>query len=238
MKNIKKISLTLLATGAFLFSSIPVAAGNDQYGQYGQYGQQPGDTPYESPTQPVESLIVDKLVAYPGTVNSSDGIAMDRFVDNFSPNDKRFNPKSRVIFRVKVKNTSNVTLEDVTLKDYIPGYMEPVSGPGNFDVDTRVITYVIPEIKPGEEKIYDFEMQIVDQDSLPSDKGLICLTNKAEAYTDKVSDEDSSQMCVEKKVQNITTVPKSGPELGLLILAGNLFGIGAGTYLTKFKKQS
>lgn len=236
MKNLKLFSLTIFTISTMFLVTAPVMAGNDQYGQYGQYGQQPGEEqPYSSPTQPAESLLVDKLVAFPGTQQTKGGVSMDRFVDNLSPNDARFSPNTKVLFRVKIKNTSGVTLKNVTLKDYIPDYMEPVSGPGTYDPETRIITYVIPEIKPGEEKVYDFEMQIVAQNKLPADKGIVCVLNKAEAYTDMTRDEDASQLCVEKAVQGITTVPKTGPELGLFVLAGNVLAFGAGTVLRRMK---
>jgi uncharacterized repeat protein (TIGR01451 family) len=236
MKNLKLFSLTLLTVSMLFATATPAFAGNNQYGQYGQYGQQPGEEqPYSSPTQPAESLLVDKLVAFPGTQNTKGGVSSDRFVDNLSANDLRFAPNSRVLFRIKVKNTSGVTLKNVTMRDFIPDYMEPVGGPGNYDENTRTITYVIPEIKAGEEKVYDFEMQLVAQNKLPADKGIVCVINKVEAFTDMTRDEDASQLCVEKSVQGITTVPKTGPGLGLLVLAGNVLGLGAGAYLRRMK---
>lgn len=71
-------------------------------------------------------------------------------------------------------------------------------------------------------------MQVLSQDKLPSDKGLFCIVNKAQAYTDQTSASDTSQLCIEKQVVGVITVPSAGPELGLLLLAGELTTLGLG----------
>lgn len=184
---------------------------------YAQYG---GETPSYS-------IIIDKMVAKPGTSD---------YVDNLSVSDPRFAPSQDVWFKIKVKNTSNKTLTNVQVRDYLPWYLEPISGPGSFDSNTRIISWNAGDFAVDEEKTYFLKAKIFSQANLPADKGLFCVINKADARNDNVFDDDSAQLCIEKSVQGVTTVPSAGPELGLLILTGNLFGLGLGLKLKKSAK--
>lgn len=175
--------------------------------QYGQYGQ----------PSPSYSILVDKMVGKPSL---NKGATSYDYVDNLSPSDPRFRPGQEIFFKVKVKNTSNTRLTNVTVKDYLPSYLEPIEGPGSWDASTRIITWNAGDFEVDEEKVYYIKMQIYPQDKLPADKGLFCLVNKVGAYN-QASDEDTSQFCIEKEVLGVTKVPSAGPEYGLALLAFN-----------------
>jgi uncharacterized repeat protein (TIGR01451 family) len=198
----------------FLMLNIPAVEAN-----YGQYG---GETPSYS-------LLVDKMVAKPGTQKGEAA----QYVDNLSPSDPRFVPGHDVWFKIKVKNTANVALQAVEVKDYVPEYILPIEGPGKWDEQTRTITFNAGDFAVDEEKTYYLKMRVYEQKLLPADKGLFCIVNKASAKNNVAYDEDTAQICIEKQVLGVTQVPTAGPEMGLVILAGNLVLAGVGMKLKK-----
>jgi len=178
---------------------------------------------YQSPCQSY-SIIVDKMVQKPGTAD---------YVDNLSVSDPRYNPSNYVMFRVTIKNTSTVTLGGVTAKDYVPSYLTPIEGPGTFDASSRTVSWDAGAFAVDEQKTYYFKMQISSQANLPADKGLFCLINKAQAWSNTITDDDSSQLCIEKQVATPPKVPASGPEMGILLFSGEIVLLGVGLYLKK-----
>ncbi len=204
----------------FLLFALPA---NAQYGQYGQYGA----------PSPSKSILINKLVGTPTTTKG--GSTDATFVDNLSVSDTRFRSQQEVLFKLVVKNTSEVTLTNVEVKDFVPDFLEPVEGPGTFDSSTRTITFNAGDFAVNEEKTYILRMKFVSQDKLPGDKGIICLVNKAEAKTSEVFDEDVAQLCVEKEVLGAVSVPSAGPEAGLVLLAFNALAFSTGLYLRKRK---
>lgn len=150
--------------------------------------------PYgEITPRPEKSIIVDKKVGKHGTEET---YSDDWFVDNFSVNDRRFRPGETVVFRVKIKNTSTVTLRNVVFKDVLPPYVEAARGPGSYDEDTRTITHTIEQIAAGDTIVYDIVVRVKDRDDLPSNRSVICVDNRAEAGNDDVFDDDRSQFCI------------------------------------------
>lgn len=206
-----------------LITAPAVSAGNGQYGQYGQYGG----------GAPERSIMVDKMVA---TGQKTKG-GQQTFVDNLLPSDPRFAPNTQVTFQIKVKNTSDVTLKNVTVRDILPTFVDAVEGPGEYDANSKTISWTYSELKSGEEKIERVIAQIKPQNQLPADKGLMCMTNKAVVTADNATDEDTSQFCVEKQVVTSEgTAPTATPEAGaplLIIGALNLLGLAGGIALRK-----
>jgi len=210
----KKISVFFLLAVSYLLLTANVAA------QYGQYGQ----------PSPSYAILIDKMVGKPGT---SQDATVYEYVDNLSVSDPRFSPGQLVFFKVTVKNTSTTTFGGMTAKDFVPDYLTPIEGPGTFDSATRTVSWDAGAFAVDEQKTYYFKMQINQQNNLPADKGLFCLVNKAQAWSNTVTDDDSSQFCIEKQVVTPPKVPAAGPELGLLLLASNLLGLGFGLKLKK-----
>lgn len=204
----KKI-FALLAI-VFLFLTVTVSASAGCGGQY------------ESPCQSY-SVLVDKMVQKPGTSD---------YVDNLSVSDPRYKPSEYVMFKVTIKNTSTTAFGELTAKDYVPSYLTPIEGPGTFDSSTRTITWNAGYFNANEQKTYYFKMSISSQANLPADQGLFCLVNKAQAWSNDVTDDDSSQFCIEKQVSTPPKVPSAGPEMGLLLFSGELFALGTGIYMS------
>lgn len=208
----KKILAYALFISSFFLFAFSVKA--DCVGQYGQYGQP--CTSY--------SIAVDKTVQKPG---SSD------YVDNLSVSDPRFHANDMVNFRIVVTNTSNVYLNDITAKDYVPQYLNPSSGPGTYDSNSRTISWDAGAFGVGEQKTYYFTMQVVPQPNMPANQGLFCTTNQTQVWSNNVTDTDSSQLCIEKQVPAVPAVPSTGPEFGYVLIAGEMALAGFGIYLKK-----
>lgn len=211
------VFLALVVSSFFLAKTVSSDCG----GQYGQYGG----------CNPSLTILVDKFVGKPNTSVTNAGSA--DYVDNLSPSDPRFKANQTIFFKTKVKNTSNTTLYNVTVKDFLPSYIEPIEGPGIYDGKARTITFNAGDFAQDEEKVYYFKMQIDSVQYLPADKGLFCIVNQVKAYNDRASDDDTSQFCVEKEVVGAKKVPSAGPEMGVLLLGLNFAGIGMGMFLRK-----
>ncbi|VVA43466.1 conserved exported hypothetical protein [Candidatus Roizmanbacteria bacterium] len=205
----KKVFVFLAIVFSFLAVTVSVAAGCG--------GQ------YESPCQSY-SILVDKMVAKPGT---------SEYVDNLSVSDPRYKPSEFVLFKVTIKNTSTTTFGGMIAKDFVPAYLTPIEGPGTFDASTRTVSWDAGFFNVDEQKTYYFKMQINSQANLPANQGLFCLVNKVVASSNTTSDDDSSQFCIEKQVSTPPKVPSAGPEMGLALMAIQLAGVGAGIYLRK-----
>jgi uncharacterized repeat protein (TIGR01451 family) len=222
MKNAKLFLSTLVLTGVLATN---VSAVEANYGQYGQVtGEQPGN-----------NIDIDKKVAAPGTATQKGGVQAGKYFDNLTGSDQRFNPGDKVVFKLVVKNTSNKTLKNITVTDTLPAYMEPLVGPGTYDKDKRTITYTIAELQPGKEDVRYLETQIFTVGKLPADKGIIEFVNVAAAKADGAYDEDNAKYYAAKEVIGVTSVPKTGPALGLAFLALQGTGLAAGIYLVRRK---
>ncbi len=182
-----------------------------------------------------KTILVDKLVGKVETTTKG-GDPVITFVDNLSPSDPRFSPGQGILFKIRVKNTSNEPLIGVKVKDFVPSFLDPIEGPGTFDVNSRIITFEAGDFDPDVERTFTIKMKVLSQDQLPSDKGLFCLVNKAEASNEEAFDEDTAQFCIEKQVQGVTiptSVPSAGPELGVLLLSAELAFLAIGLGLKK-----
>jgi len=207
----KKLFVFLAVVFSLLVFVPSVSA--DCVGQYGQYG-----TPCNSYT-----IIVDKMVAKPGT---------NDYVDNLSVTDPRFKPSQEVMFKIKIKNTSTIKLVGMEVKDTIPSYLDPMEGPGAYDSTNREITWNAGDFDIDEEKVFYLKMKVLSQDNLPADKGLFCVTNFVKANSSNAYDDDTSQICIEKQVAAGTVqVPSAGPEMGLFLFTGEMLALGTGIYI-------
>jgi hypothetical protein len=186
---------------------------------------------YESPCYSY-SILVDKMVAKPGTSD---------YVDNLNVSDPRFKPSEFVMFKLKIKNTSDTSFGGMTGKDFVPDYLTPIEGPSDssFDSSTRTISWNAGAFAVDEEKTWYFKMQVNSQANLPADKGLFCVVNRVEASSNTTSDDDSSQLCIEKQipqvqgVSTVVTVPATGPEMGIVLFAGEILALGTGIFLRR-----
>ncbi len=220
----ESMNYILLIAATFLLSTLSPVHASDGTSQYGQYG---GGTP-------AAGILVDKMVS--GSAPTKGGT--QTYVDNFSASDTRFNANQRVYFQIKVKNTSNSTLTNVQMNDILPEYIDAVEGPGDYNPQTKTISWTYPELKSGEEKTERLIVQIKPQSQLPADRGVFCTNNKATGRSGNVYDDDTAQFCIEKLIEQTKggvpkETPQAGAEFGLIFGALNIAGLGAGIYLRR-----
>ena len=55
--------------------------------------------------------------------------------------------------------------------------------------------------------------------------------NKTQAWSNTTTDDDSSQFCIEKQVVEAKKVPSAGPEMGLILLSGEIFALATGVFI-------
>ncbi len=195
------------------------------HGQYGEYGQ------YGAPV-PSKSIMIDKMISVPNQAKNNN-VDQLNFVDNLSSSDVRFAPDQQIVFKLKVKNTSDVALTNVQVKDFVPALLVPVSGPGNFDANSRTLSFDAGNFASQEEKTYFLTMKITPQDQMPIDQSVFCEINKAQASNSEVFDQDTAQFCIEKQVLGVKSVPSTGPEFGLVLIGLEFGALGVGVFLKK-----
>lgn len=169
----------------------------------------------------VGKVLVNKTVQNPQT---------GQFVDNLGPNDPKFSPNQNVIFNVSITNTGSTTIPQVTVKDVFPGFVTFVSGPGNFDNSTRILTFSESNVNPNETRTETLQVKVVDVSQLPASDMVTCVVNQASiTASDTSMSQDNSGFCIQKQqattkgglpvfpAPKATTTPSTGPELFSLI---------------------
>ena len=166
------------------------------------------------------------------------------FVDNLSMNDEKFAPEQQITFKITVKNTGDKTIEDLDVADILPQELVFVSGPGNFDTNTRTLSYRIESLDAGKTHENTFVVKSKPANELPADKGIICTTNTARSVAqDNSTAQDTSEVCIQKSVVTkpgtpqvfkggtVKETPSTGPEM--LALIGLIPAGAAGMYLRR-----
>jgi len=160
-----------------------------------------------------------------------------QFVDNLSINDPRFVANQNVIFQLVVTNTGNTNLDKVVVKDIFPQFINFVSGPGNFDTNSKTLTFEVNNLVAGESRTFSVEGRISTDKDLTAGSGINCIVNQATAQivSNGQMSQDNSQLCIQKGVAPttkgglpvlpapvMTTTPPTGPEMAVLpLLSGS-----------------
>lgn len=148
------------------------------------------------------------------------------YVENLNANDPRFSASQDVSFKIVVKNVGQDTIESMTVTDTLPQYVTFVSGAGNYDNNSKKITFTVQNLAPNEQKEFIIVTKVVDENSLPTDKAISCVVNNVSAVEiNGATAKDSSQFCIERKVVNVQPtpqvfektpvkkIPETGPEM-------------------------
>jgi uncharacterized repeat protein (TIGR01451 family) len=187
------------------------------------------------------NLVINKKIAKPGT---------SVFFDNLGSKEA-FSPDQAITFQIVVTNNGGATLPKVTVKDVFPAFVSFVSGPGNFDANSKTLTFELENLAPNESRTFTIGGKIVPATQLPNDMTVICndprVLNQAIAIVDGQV-QDNAQFCIQKQVTTtttkgglkvfappaVTTTPPTGPEA--LALVG-LIPTGALGYFLRKKSQ-
>ena len=167
---------------------------------------------------------IEKKVNHP---DASKG-GTENFVDNLSITDSKFHAGDQITFKLTVTNTGDDTLNTVEVKDILPSYVTFVSGPGNFDPNTKTLTYTLKDLKAKESRTNDLVVKVVQEADLPVQNGDVCAVNQSFVQANGMSDQDNVTFCIEKKkmvtkgglpvkpAPVVTQAPPTGPEMAAL----------------------
>lgn len=181
------------------------------------------------------NILVNKRVLRPSIQKaiSPDDCKSQEFVDNLGTNDP-FGPNQLVTFQICLTNTGGTTIQQTEVKDTLPSFVTFVSGPGNFDNNTKALTFTTDNLAPNQTRPFIFQAKVIDNSGLP--EGVTCVINQVMATTNNGQmSQDNAQFCIQKGVgkgfpvfppPQITTTPSTGPELIPLIslLPGGALG--------------
>lgn len=162
------------------------------------------------------SFTLDKLVKVP-----SKG---EQFVDNLTVNDTMFNPSQDVTYQIKVKNTGNTTISQMTVVDALPAALTYVGG-GSYDAGTKTVKFEVKNLEAGKEAVYFLTAKVKDAGSLNTTNPE-CVTNTVSANDGKgTKAEDTANICISKPGVQVQpqvptkSIPNTGPEaLALFVL--------------------
>lgn len=180
------------------------------------------ETQYEGEVCREIELLLDKKVWDPKNSEFKDnlvGVSADIY---------KFAPGEEITFKLKIKNVGDEKFDKVYVEDTLPEYFELVSGDLEFEID---------DLDPDEEVEREFKVKVKSEENIPNES-LICnskTTNRAKAWSGDEVDEDSSQICISRKVL-AAELPPTGPQNSLILLGISLLSGLTGISLLKFKK--
>lgn len=186
-------------------------------------------------------FVLDKKVLHP---DASKG-EVKNFVDNLTINDPKYFSGQTIEFELNVTNTGTETLNELTLTDIMPSFINFVSGPGTYDKDSNTLKLQIINLNAGETRKYIITGTIAGADALPSGQGITCIANQASVLYEDNESKDVSQFCIETTITTkgglpvmpapeITETPDTGA--GMLSLIGLIPAALGGIYLRRKSK--
>ena len=156
----------------------------------------------------------------------------NQFVVNLNINDPRYQPGSTVTFQIAVTNTGSSNISRMQVSDVFPQYLTFSSGTGNFDSNTKTLTFEVDNLAVNEVRNFTILGKVVDSSQIPLAQGsVVCVVNQATATNldnNSQTGQDNAQFCIEKiaavtgfptfpSTTTITTTPSTGPEAFVLI---------------------
>ncbi len=160
------------------------------------------------------------------------------YVNNLGLNDPMYHPKDTVTFHITVANLGKDTVAQAVMKDTMPDYVTFTTGPGEYNPQTKTLSFFVYNIKPGTTQQFSVSVTVNDVTSLPANQTVTCVANKVDMVaSNNENAQDSASFCIQKTfapVQTQTT-PDTGPEAFsyIAIFASAISGLG----IKKFAKK-
>lgn len=148
------------------------------------------------------NLLINKTVLNPE--NSS-------FVDNLGINDPKHGPDQTVTFKISVKNTGGSIIPSAIVKDILPQFVDFTSGAGNFDPNTKVLSFEVNNLNPNETREFKITGKVVPSNILPG-QSIVCVVNQAVGTMNGQTSQDNAEFCIQKVIvtptpEVVTTIP-------------------------------
>lgn len=174
--------------------------------------------------KPVGQISINKLVK-----NLQTGL----FVENLSFSDPRFLPEQEVSFRLEVRNSGQIELTNVQIKDKLPDFVEFVAGPGSFDPSSQTLNFTIDRLRGGETKAYELKVRVKKAESLPVNIAT-CITNFAESRVNELVSQDTAVFCIETRVLGVTReLPVTGVSNSIPLFLSSIFLLATSFFILR-----
>ena len=130
-----------------------------------------------------------------------------------------------VEFRITVRNTGELEVDDVKMEDILPDELKRVGGSG--------LTEDFDNFKPGDSEKFVIEAELTDD--AKDEKKANCFVNRAKViYKDHVEGEDVATVCVE--TGEISELPETGFDTLTVLTALGLGSMALGIVIRKSSK--
>lgn len=121
------------------------------------------------------------------------------WVDNLTVNDPKYQPESTISFQINLTNTGNTEIKRIDVKNVFPQFISFTSGSGNFDPNTKTLSFEVSNLKPKEIRTFIVVGKVAPGNQLLVDTGIICMINQVTATsTDSGTSQDHTQFCIQK----------------------------------------
>jgi len=171
----------------------------------------------ESPTT---QLIIDKRIKATET----------SWQDNLTASEKVFKAGDLLDFEIKVKNSGDKDLKNITVKDILPSFLSLIFAPAKDEDKNNEIVWKIENLSAGKEQTFRLRAE-VKKDFQAETEGNFCAQNKAEAAAESgEKDSDTTSFCL----TSVKKLPKAGAENILIGTIISAVTIGFGFGLRKF----
>ena len=156
-------------------------------------------------------IIIDKKLKPVSWANWSDNLSLNEF---------SFSAENLVDFKIIVKNSGEADLTNIEVIDILPGSVNFIFGPGDYNKDNHQVTWKIDRLSPNEEKIFKLRVQVINASELPKD-GAFPVVNKVKVTAESgETDQDTAQFYIKGKVEQL-------PEAGINLALGTALALGA-----------
>lgn len=169
--------------------------------------------------EPTAQIVIDKRIKATDIV----------WQDNLTAVEKVFQNGDLVDFEIKVKNSGDKDLKNITVKDVLPSFLNLIFSPAKSE-NNGEISWTISELKAGKEETFRIRTEI-KKDFKTESEGNFCALNKAEATAESgENDSDTASFCL----SSVKKLPKAGAENLLLATAVSAVIASCGIGLRKF----
>lgn len=172
-----------------------------------------------------KSFRIEKKVATVSDDKSCKDIDSDKFKDKVTDVEKG----DELCFRVRVKNTGQLTADDMKMKDNLPDELVKLGGSG--------LTEVWENFLPGKTKEFFIRVK-VDDDEFDKEDFDKCVVNRAEVtWKGKFEGSSVAVVCYGDETK-IKELPKTGFDTMSLMTALGTVSTGVGLFIKKAAKKA
>lgn len=183
------------------------------------------------------NLIVDKEIWNP---------TKNEYWDNIDSSYYTFKAGEEIKFKIMIKNTSDIKVNNVEIKEYLPSYLDYVSASIAEDghsyewrSNERYVLYFMGSLDPDQTKTAYVTVRVKGENDIPV--GISTLTNKAYGYSsNECSDTNYANFAIKREGKGTvlgTTSPETGNNNLILMIEGMGFILMAGAYGWVLRKK-